>query len=133
IVLTVRVLARPGTPSKRMWPFARRPSKSRSTRYFWPITTRPTCSRNGGIQFPISWTCCVISCVDFIRKVRQVRREGRSIKTVRDLATPPKERRLRFLGATAATEQYRQSGKWLGRANPTFQVTCVGVAEQLRL
>src|ERR1700730_8208096 len=63
-----------------MWPLASRPSRSRSTRYFCPMTTRPTCSRSGGIHCPISCTCCVISCVDFIRKVRQVRREDRSVK-----------------------------------------------------
>src|SRR6185503_18792230 len=35
-VLTAYVLARPGTPSIRMWPFASRPTSMRWTRYCWP-------------------------------------------------------------------------------------------------
>src|ERR1043165_3350510 len=123
IVLTVSVLANPGTPSRRMWPFASRPSNSRSTRYFWPITTRPTCSRKGGIHCPISWTCCVISCVDFIRKkVRQVRREDRSINPA-----------LRLLAARSTAEKHRQPGERPGRADPSLEISRISVAQELRL
>src|SRR6266705_4986557 len=76
IVFTVSVLASPGTPSSRRWPLARRPNRSRSTKYFWPTTTCPTCWRSAGIHWPSSRTSCVVSCVDFIRcgETRTVRR-----------------------------------------------------------
>ena len=40
-VLTAKVLAKPGTPSRRTCPFASSPTMSRSTRYFCPTMTLP--------------------------------------------------------------------------------------------
>src|SRR5262245_58377532 len=39
-VLIVRVLARPGTPSRRRWPPDRRPTSTRSSIWSWPTMTR---------------------------------------------------------------------------------------------
>jgi hypothetical protein len=39
-VFTVSVLARPGTPSIRRWPPARRATKTRSSMASWPTMTR---------------------------------------------------------------------------------------------
>ena len=41
-VVSVRVLARPGTPSSNTWPPVSRPMRIRSTICFWPTMTLPT-------------------------------------------------------------------------------------------
>src|SRR5262252_7871707 len=41
-VLTAYVLASPGTPSIRMWPFASRPTSMRWSRYCWPTMALET-------------------------------------------------------------------------------------------
>ena len=54
-VLTVRVLASPGTPSMRTWPSASRPMRRRSTMVFWPTITLPTSSRSLGRKTLSCW------------------------------------------------------------------------------
>lgn len=62
--LTARVLARPGTPSRRMWPLQRRPMRRRSTRDSCPTRTRAISSFTAGIHELVSAICsCKFSVV----------------------------------------------------------------------
>jgi hypothetical protein len=55
-VLTVSVLARPGTPSSRMCPPVSIPIKMRSSIAFWPMMTLPTSALILSMKADCLWT-----------------------------------------------------------------------------
>jgi len=59
--LTAVVLARPGTPSSKTWPSAKRPMTSFSSMLRWPITVRPTSSRIFWMKAPSRFTFSVMA------------------------------------------------------------------------
>src|SRR5258708_2897576 len=62
-VLKVKVLARPGTPSSRMCPLAKSPTRMRSTVSSWPTMTRATSRLSSAAKTLSSATFLLISFI----------------------------------------------------------------------
>ena len=60
-VATVRVLASPGTPSRRMWPLHNSPIRIRSTMARWPTMTRSISRKMRSTTALSRWTCSLMA------------------------------------------------------------------------
>src|SRR6266853_6356906 len=84
---TASVLASPGTPSSKTWPFASSPITNRSTRYVWPTMTFPSSLKSGRKNALASCTASLMALIPVFIGLEILLTDGqKSRNCVQDLA-----------------------------------------------